>query len=211
MEDANQKTIEKNKVCIQLENSLQKMDMDFKKLQELNHQKGQLEARASNLKTLKQLFKANGFVNYISTVYLQNLCADANDRFYRLSGQRLSLEITEDNSFQVRDFMNDGKVRHVKTLSGGQTFQAALSLALALADSVHRDHGTSENFFFLDEGFGSLDKESLQLVFDTLKTLRKENRMVGIISHVDELQQEIDTCLKITNSENSGSLITLGY
>ncbi|OFX43743.1 MAG: hypothetical protein A2W95_02155 [Bacteroidetes bacterium GWA2_40_14] len=211
LEDANQKTIEKNKVCIQLENSLQKMDMDFKKLQELNHQKGQLEARASNLKTLKQLFKANGFVNYISTVYLQNLCADANDRFYRLSGQRLSLEITEDNSFQVRDFMNDGKVRHVKTLSGGQTFQAALSLALALADSVHRDHGTSENFFFLDEGFGSLDKESLQLVFDTLKTLRKENRMVGIISHVDELQQEIDTCLKITNSENSGSLITLGY
>jgi len=72
----------------------------------------------------------------------------------------------------IRDFMNNGELRHIKSLSGGQTFQAALSLALALSENIQRNAGVDQQFFFLDEGFGSLDKESLQVVFDTLKTLR---------------------------------------
>jgi len=91
-----------------------------------------------------------------------------------LTRQKLSLELSDDNSFIIRDFLNDGKTRSVKTLSGGQTFQAALSLSLALADDIHKISGAEENFFFLDEGFGSLDKEALGIVFDTLKALRKE-------------------------------------
>jgi exonuclease SbcC len=146
-------------------------------------------------------------VNYISSVYLQELCYSANERFYKLTRQKLSLEVTDDNNFQVRDFMNGGKVRNVKTLSGGQTFQAALSLALALADNIQKITESNQNFFFLDEGFGSLDKESLDIVFDTLKSLRKENRIVGVISHVEEMQQEIDAHLKIINDEEKGSLI----
>jgi exonuclease SbcC len=156
---------------------------------------------------MKSLFKASGFVNYISTVYLQNLCNAANDRFFRLTRQKLSLEITADNNFQVRDFMNDGKVRSVKTLSGGQTFQASLSLALSLADNIQQITRSNQNFFFLDEGFGSLDKESLDVVFDTLKTLRRENRIVGVISHVEEMQQEIEAHLRIENDTERGSLI----
>ena len=156
---------------------------------------------------MKQLFKGSGFVNYVSSVHLQNLCRSANDRFNKLVKQKMSLEITDDNNFQVRDFMNGGKVRSVKTLSGGQTFQAALSLALALADSIHKFTESSQNFFFLDEGFGSLDKESLDVVFVTLKSLRKENRIVGVISHVEEMQQEIDTHLRIVNNEETGSHI----
>ena len=167
----------------------------------------QLELRAENIKTMKSLFKASGFVNYISSVYLQNLCNAANDRFFQLTRQKLSLEITPDNNFQVRDFMNGGKVRNVKTLSGGQTFQAALSLALSLADNIQKITESNQNFFFLDEGFGSLDKESLNIVFDTLKSLRKESRIVGVISHVEEMQQEIDVHLRIENNEEKGSLI----
>jgi DNA repair protein SbcC/Rad50 len=166
-----------------------------------------LTARGEDIKTLKQLFKASGFVNYISTVYLQELCHAANERFYKLTRQKLSLEVTEDNNFQVRDFLNGGKVRNVKTLSGGQTFQAALSLSLALADSIQKITESNQNFFFLDEGFGSLDKESLAIVFDTLKSLRKENRIVGVISHVEEMQQEIDNYLKIYLDDDRGSLI----
>ena len=146
-------------------------------------------------------------MNYISSVYLQNLCNAANDRFFRLTRQKLSLEITPDNNFQVRDFMNGGKIRSVKTLSGGQTFQAALSLALALADNIQKITESNQNFFFLDEGFGSLDKESLNIVFDTLKSLRKENRIVGVISHVEEMQQEIDVHLLIENQSEKGSAI----
>src|SRR5690606_37687311 len=122
-----------------------------------------LESRAANLKTMESLFKASGFVNYISSVYLQNLCGAANERFFQLTRQKLSLEITPDNNFQIRDYLNGGKVRSVKTLSGGQTFQAALCLALALADNIQKITESNQNFFFLDEGFGSLDKETLDI------------------------------------------------
>jgi exonuclease SbcC len=174
---------------------------------ELKKSLDNLMLRAENIKTMKSLFKASGFVNYISSVYLQNLCNAANDRFFKLTRQKLSLEITGDNNFQVRDFMNGGKVRNVKTLSGGQTFQAALSLALALADNIQKITESNQNFFFLDEGFGSLDKESLSIVFDTLKSLRHENRIVGVISHVEEMQQEIEVHLRVVNSDETGSRI----
>lgn len=167
--------------------------------------------RAAELATLKNMLMGNRFIDFISTTYLQNLCAAANERFYRMTRQRLSLELTEDNSFQIRDYMNGGKTRSVKTLSGGQTFQASLSLALALSDNIQRMQSSDQNFFFLDEGFGTLDKESLSIVFDTLKSLRKENRIVGVISHVDEMQQEIETYLKVVNHEDAGSVISASW
>jgi exonuclease SbcC len=166
-----------------------------------------LSIRAENIKTLKNLFKASGFVNYVSSVYLQNLVNAANERFAKLTGQKLRLELTETNDFIIRDYLNEGKTRSVKTLSGGQTFQASLSLALALADNIQSMSKSANNFFFLDEGFGSLDKESLATVFQSLKSLRKEKRVVGVISHVEELQQEIDSYLKIENDPESGSKI----
>ncbi|HSO85973.1 MAG TPA: SbcC/MukB-like Walker B domain-containing protein [Draconibacterium sp.] len=197
----------KNQELGKTEELLKKLQKDMESQILLRKELEKLEVRAENIKTMKSLFKASGFVNYVSSVYLQNLCNAANDRFFQLTRQKLSLEITPDNNFQVRDFMNGGKVRSVKTLSGGQTFQAALSLALSLADNIQKITESNQNFFFLDEGFGSLDKESLAVVFDTLKTLRKESRIVGVISHVEEMQQEIDVHLRIVNDENKGSLI----
>jgi exonuclease SbcC len=199
--------VRKNQEQGKITEQLKKLQKDLESQAALRKELEKLELRAENLKTMKSLFKASGFVNYISSVYLQNLCNAANDRFFQLTRQKLSLEITPDNNFQVRDFMNGGKIRSVKTLSGGQTFQAALSLALALADNIQKITESNQNFFFLDEGFGSLDKESLGVVFDTLKSLRKENRIVGVISHVEEMQQEIDVHLRIDNHEERGSRI----
>ncbi len=193
------------------ENSLSDLQKALETQAELRKTLEKLELRAENIRTLRGLFKASGFVNYVSSVYLQNLCNAANDRFFRLTRQKLSLEITDDNNFQVRDYMNGGMVRSVKTLSGGQTFQAALCLALALADNIQKITESNQNFFFLDEGFGSLDKESLSTVFDALKSLRKENRIVGVISHVEEMQQEIDTHLRIENHEETGSRIVASW
>ncbi len=204
-EDINLSNQQRGKLEDELKNTKVKLETQ----KELQEHANALRLRAEEIKTLKQLFKGSGFVNYISSVYLQELCYSANERFYKLTKQRLSLEVTDDNNFQVRDFINGGKVRNVKTLSGGQTFQAALSLALALADNIQKITESSQNFFFLDEGFGSLDKESLDIVFDTLKSLRKEKRIVGVISHVEEMQQEIDTHLKIVNDEEKGSLILI--
>ncbi len=198
---------EKNRELGKTEGEINKLSKDIDQLKDFRKSLDNLELRAEDIKTMKQLFKGSGFVNYVSSVHLQNLCLAANDRFYKLVRQKMSLEITEDNNFQVHDFLNGGKVRNVKTLSGGQTFQAALSLALALADSIQQFTESSQNFFFLDEGFGSLDKESLDVVFETLKSLRKENRIVGVISHVEEMQQEIDTHLRIVNDEEIGSRV----
>jgi exonuclease SbcC len=157
------------------------------------------------------MFKGSGFVNYVSSVYLQNLCQVANERFYKLTRQQMQLEVDDNNNFRVRDFLNNGHVRSVKTLSGGQTFQASLSLALALASSVQQQNQARQNFFFLDEGFGTLDKESLQTVFDTLKLLRHENRIVGVISHVEEMQDEIDMFIKVTRDDEQGSTVQTSW
>ncbi|MEM9676177.1 MAG: SbcC/MukB-like Walker B domain-containing protein, partial [Bacteroidota bacterium] len=165
------------------------------------------QLRESNLKELASLFRGSGFVKYASTVLLDNLCRVANQRFMQLTHNSLSLELNNDNEFVVRDYLNDGKTRLLKTLSGGQTFQASLCLALALAENVKSLNQADQSFFFLDEGFGSLDKESLRVVFDTLKSLRKENRVVGIISHVEELQHEIDVFLTIKKDQQRGSSI----
>ncbi|SMO84320.1 AAA family ATPase [Solitalea koreensis] len=204
LEELNRSIGAKAEQCDQLKQNLLE-------LTRLTIENEKLSKRKENLDTLSKLFRSSGFVQYISGVYLQNLCEAANDRFHKLTRQQLSLEIREDNSFAIRDFLNNGQLRHVKTLSGGQTFQAALSLALALADNIQQLTHSSENFFFLDEGFGSLDKESLQVVFDTLKSLRKENRMVGVISHVEEMQQEIEVYLKIINDPEKGSRITKSW
>lgn len=186
---------------------LRKLKQDYASKLKLQKELNALETRIADLRILLQLFKGSGFVNYISSVYLRQLCDAANRRFYVLTRQQLRLELSDKNSFEVRDYLNDGRKRSIKTLSGGQTFQASLCLALALAESVQQRNKTEQNFFFLDEGFGSLDKESLQTVFETLKSLRQESRVVGIISHVEELQQEIDVFLNITNNSDEGSII----
>lgn len=177
------------------------------KVQRLNRLLGEQRTRESNLKELTSLFRGSGFVNYASTVLLAEVCRGANVRFKKLTKNNLSLELSKENDFIVRDYLNDGRTRLLKTLSGGQTFQAALCLALALAENIQSLNQSQQSFFFLDEGFGSLDKNALRVVFDTLKTLRQENRVVGIISHVEELQQEIDVYLSIEHHRERGSLI----
>ena len=177
------------------------------KLDKLISEKSKLEERQTNLKLIEGLFRGNAFVNYVSSVYLRNVVEIANQRFFRLTRQKLRLELDVDNTFYVKDFLNNGHRRLAKTMSGGQIFQASLSLALALADTVRHLSQSESNFFFLDEGFGSLDKESLHLVFDTLRHLKHENRVVGVISHIEEMQQEIDNCLKIRMDAEKGSII----
>jgi exonuclease SbcC len=153
------------------------------------------------------MMKGNGFVRFVSVRYLRELCSRANERFFTLTGKSLALEVDDSGEFLVRDYLNGGKTRSVKTLSGGQTFQASFSLAIALSESVRKER---ESFFFLDEGFGSLDRDSLSLVFETLKSLRAERSIVGVISHVEAMKEEIDTALLVKKDPARGSVISYG-
>lgn len=200
---------ELNQAIGTLREQLARLDEQAKKRLALEEEQNRLQDRAEKLGTISYMFRGAGFVNFVSTMYLQELCLRANARFRKLTRNRLSLEVREDNAFVVRDLVNGGQLRSVKTLSGGQTFQASLSLALALSDNIQQRHQSQYNLFFLDEGFGTLDRESLGIVFDTLKELRRENRIVGVISHVEDLQQEIDLFLRVSQDEENGSQVRL--
>ena len=194
-----------------LKSEIEKLNNQLKEKKELETEQEKLTKRAENIKILKDLFKAQGFVKFVSTIFLEQLVNYANKRFRRLTKNNLSLVLNEKNNFDIIDYLNDGKQRSVKTLSGGQTFQASLSLALALAGSIHSQNKSSKNFFFLDEGFGTQDNESLQIIFETLKSLKEENRIVGIISHVDELKESINTYLHVENTSDKGSIIKTSW
>jgi len=191
----------------QIKENIEKIALKKTYSSELN----EVSIRTDNLRTLANMFKAKGFVRFVSSIYLKNLVGIANQRFMQLTKNNLSLELNEEDDFIVRDYLNNGRARLLKTLSGGQTFQAALCLALALAEHVKSLNTSEKSFFFLDEGFGTLDKQSLQVVFETLRTLKKENRIVGIISHVEELQQEIEVALHVKNNQENGSYIQYSW
>ncbi|MDM1409058.1 SMC family ATPase [Myroides sp. DF42-4-2] len=192
---------------VRLLSEIERMEQDYKEKASLLTEFDQVEKRLKNINLLDNMFKGAGFVNYVSSIYLRNLCDSANLRFHRLTNNQLSLQLNESNEFEIIDYLNNGKSRSVKTLSGGQSFQVSLSLALALAESVQSLSKSDKNFFFIDEGFGTQDTESVNIVFETLSSLLKENRIVGIISHVDELQERIPLSLSIVKDEERGSII----
>lgn len=160
-----------------------------------------------HLSTIRNLLKGNKFVEFVSVAYLQQLCHRANERFHRLTRNQLSLQLNDKYEFEVIDYLNGGKPRSIKTLSGGQIFQASLCMALALAENVQSKTKQDKNFFFIDEGFGTLDKSALDIVFDTLQALRKEDRIVGVISHVEEMQENIAKYLTVQKDAFTGSHI----
>ena len=100
----------------------------------------------------------------------------------------------------------NGTQRSVKTLSGGESFKASLSLALGLSDEIQSSAGGIKlDTMFVDEGFGSLDGESLQQAIAALTSLADGNRLVGIISHVAELKEKIDNQIIVTKEKSGGS------
>ena len=186
---------------------IERLNKSFTEKKDLLIELEKLKKRAANLQTMRNLFNSAGFVQYVSSIYLKQLCDNANVRFHRMTRNQLSLQMNDNNDFEIIDYLNEGRSRSVKTLSGGQSFQVSLSLALALAESVQTNAKSEKNFFFIDEGFGTQDADAVNIVFETLMSLQKENRIVGIISHVDELKDRIPAALQITKDEEKGSLI----
>lgn len=145
---------------------------------------------------------------YVLIYYLERIIAQANLRLATMSGQRYHLQRRKSLShgysgleIDVFDF-HSNKSRHISSLSGGETFQASLALALGLSEVVQEESGgiTLESMF-IDEGFGTLDQETLDTALDTLVNLKSSGRMVGIISHVTELKQRIPLILEVTSKQ----------
>lgn len=150
------------------------------------------------------------FERYAQGAVFRQIIARANRRLYQMTGSRFQLiqqeEVVNNRSkagleLDVIDHYT-GKKRSVKTLSGGEAFQAALSLALGLSDVVqNRSGGVELDAMFIDEGFGSLDEEALEQAIRMLQRLAGETRLVGIISHVTELKEAIGHKIVVYGSE----------
>ncbi len=153
------------------------------------------------------------FETYIQMAYFERIIARANARFMVMSGGQYELRrcVEEDSrgksglGLNVVDHYN-GSERSVKTLSGGESFQASLSLALGLSDEIQSAAGGIRlDTMFVDEGFGSLDGDTLNLAVKALADLSKGSRLVGIISHVSELKERIDKQIVVTKEKSGGS------
>jgi len=154
---------------------------------------------------------------YIQTTYFDRIVARANVRLMKMTGGQYDLKRrkTADTmrgqtglELDVIDHYN-GTERSVKTLSGGESFKASLALALGLSDEVQMSTGIQLDTLFVDEGFGSLDPESLNQAYNTLAGLTEGNRLVGIISHVAELKERIDKQIVVTKEKAGGSKATI--
>lgn len=151
---------------------------------------------------------------YVQTAYFDRILKKANIRFdIMTSGQYTMIRRAEAENnrsqsgldIDVIDHYN-GSVRSVKTLSGGEAFKASLSLALGLSDVIQEAAGGVRlETMFVDEGFGSLDEESLQQALNALSELSEGNRLVGIISHVSELKEKIDRQIRVSKDKSGCS------
>ncbi len=153
---------------------------------------------------------------YIQTTYFERILERANLRLQKMSGGQYDLKRSTGGGkrgkigleLDIIDHVNSTE-RSVNTLSGGEAFLASLALALGLSDEVQMSSGIHLDTLFVDEGFGSLDSESLQKAYATLAGLTEGNRLVGIISHVAELKERIDKQIVVKKDKAGGSHATV--
>ena len=135
--------------------------------------------------------KDNSFVDYVAEERLRYVAAEASEILGHITRYKYALELDVNEGFRIRDNGNGGISRMVTSLSGGEIFLTSLSLALALSEQIQLKGQSPLEFFFLDEGFGALDKQLLDMVMDSLERLSTKERVIGLISHVSELQDRI--------------------
>lgn len=171
---------------------------------ELEAQRLEHAALQDQLSKLQTVLRGNAFVEYIAEEQLMQVCQAASQRLRFLSKQRYALEVDSGGGFVIRDDGNGGVRRPVSTLSGGETFLTSLSLALALSAQIQLRGQYPLQFFFLDEGFGTLDPELLDTVITSLERLHNDQLSVGIISHVPELRARLPRKLVVVPAEQGG-------
>ncbi|RXM75444.1 AAA family ATPase [Clostridium tetani] len=205
---------EKNQLNREYNIVFSRLDNNIKTLKEIKKLNEKISEKEDDYKIIGELARiSNGdnderitFERYVLAAYFDEIIAAANIRLSKMTGGRFLLSRKEEKGkgrrqegLELEVFDNyTGKARNVKTLSGGESFKASLALALGLADVIQSyAGGISLDTIFIDEGFGTLDSESLDNAIETLVELQNGGRLVGIISHVPELKERIDNILEI--------------
>lgn len=170
-----------------------------------------LEAEVHKWDILRRLIgdaEGKRFAAFAQALTLKNLLVLANHRLERLSDRYLLDQPTNDGALNVVDQYQGNAVRAISTLSGGESFMVSLALALSLSDMASRNNPLDS--LFIDEGFGSLDQETLGIAIDTLERLQAESsKTVGVISHVEALKERIDVQIQLERGAQGFSTVSV--
>jgi exonuclease SbcC len=189
---------------------LQQVRQDLAQAARLDQQIAAHREDAQVAGMLGALLRANSFERWLCSEALDSLVQEASATLMELSGGQYELDRDERNDLVVIDYADAGARRPVHTLSGGETFQASLALALALSRQViSLSAGKRElNSMFLDEGFGTLDSDTLDTVASTLERLAADSdRMVGVITHVPELAERVPVRFVVSRSGTTSTIV----
>ena len=185
------------------EGALQHVEQQLEKAKGLRKQLTEQQALYERYRLLSLDLRGNEFQEYLLAQVQAKLAQRASHIIRDVTEGRYDLRL-EEGDYVVRDAWSPGEARNAKTLSGGETFIASLALALALSDTVAGSHALGA--LFLDEGFGTLDSDTLSSVAGVLENLTREGRMVGVITHVKDLTQRLPACLTVTKGVGGSSL-----
>lgn len=191
------------------DNALQVLLEKHGRFMEIENQSKILDDMLSKLEKLQSVFKGNSFVEYVAEEQLEQVSRDASERLSLLTRGRYAIEVDSQGGFIMRDDANGGVRRPVSSLSGGETFLTSLALALSLSTQIQLRGEFPLQFFFLDEGFGTLDVELLDTVITALEKLQAQDLSVGVISHVQELRARLPRKLIVVSAEPSGKGTTV--
>lgn len=182
----------------------------LKRNADLREQCKNLKHSAAVYGDLGTLLNATHFQDYLLQSSYKLLAREGSLFFEELTGGRYSFHSQEDE-FSVRDHSNGDELRSVSTLSGGESFLASLSLALALAQSIVELSGergkVALESLFLDEGFSTLDPETLSKVADALPALQKKGRLIGVITHVESLADELPDRIEVVKTPTGSKIL----
>ena len=193
--------------------SIEKQSKDFEKASEKYSVLENLSATANGTLTGKMKIS---FENYVLARFFDSIIYAANKRFKNMTSGQFELRRNKEKGGSAQTGLDldvfdayTTKTRDVNTLSGGESFKAALSLALGLSDIIQQQAGgISVDTMFIDEGFGSLDNESLEQTMKILFELSGNKTLIGIISHVAELREKIERKIEVKKTQ-SGSVLKM--
>ncbi|NLJ58467.1 MAG: AAA family ATPase [Tissierellia bacterium] len=200
--DKEEKLQDLQKTVAGMEVQLKSIEDKLSVKKELLKEKDSLDYKMALLNDLDKLFRGKRFVEFVAANQLKYVSLEASRRLKEITGGTYGLEVDEDGKFLIRDYKNGGAQRDASTLSGGETFVASLALALSLSSQIQLKGTSPLELFFLDEGFGTLDDDLLDLVMDSLERVYHKRLSVGIISHVESIKNRVPVKLIVKPAQS---------
>ena len=187
--------------AVKFQEEVKRINEKLTELKELVKQRQELDHKLSLLDDLEKLFKGKKFVEFVAANQLKYISIEASKRLEEITCGNYGLEVDDNGKFIIRDYKNGGAERDASTLSGGETFVTSLALALALSAQIQLKGTAPLELFFLDEGFGTLDDNLLEVVMDSLEKIHNDKLSIGLISHLETIKERMPVKLIVSPAE----------